>query len=62
MFLWTTNSRKTRQAPQKLRMARSVYQQIQATIGRLPAETGGAMGGSLEDGVVRHFFFDRTAT
>lgn len=38
-----------------------VYEQIRLTVGRLPAEQGGILGGKLTDGIVTHFHFDRQA-
>jgi hypothetical protein len=45
----------------RLVIARSVLGQIRATVGGLPAEHGGPLGGSRADGVVRAFHFDDTA-
>ncbi len=45
----------------RLVIARSVLAQIRDTVGRLPAEQGGPLGGSRADGVVRAFHFDDTA-
>ncbi len=42
-------------------MTRSVYEAIQASVGRYPAETGGILGGSRSDGVVRYYHFDTAA-
>lgn len=44
-----------------LRMARSVVHEIEQTVGALPAEQGGPLGGSRSEGVIRHFAFDRSA-
>jgi len=44
-----------------LRITASVLEQIRHTIGCLPAETGGMLGGRSADGVVTHFYFDGTA-
>jgi proteasome lid subunit RPN8/RPN11 len=44
-----------------LRMTRAAYKTIEASVGSLPAETGGMLGGSRADGVVRHFHFDQQA-
>ena len=44
-----------------LTMTRSVYKQIQETIGRLPAEQGGILGGDREVGAITHFCFDGSA-
>lgn len=52
----------TKQSPkvlQTLRMTRDVHEQIQRTIGLLPAEQGGILGGSRAEGVVRCFHFDQ---
>lgn len=38
-----------------------VMRAIEDTVGERPAEAGGALGGSREDGVVRAFHFDRDA-
>lgn len=40
-------------------MSRAVYDEIRHTVGRLPAEQGGLLGG--RNGMVTHFCFDRTA-
>lgn len=40
-------------------MTRSVLNEIRCTIGRLPPETGGMLGG--RDGVITEFYFDGTA-
>lgn len=44
-----------------LQIERSVIEEIRNTIGSMPAEQGGMLGGSRKDGVVRHFYFDRAA-
>lgn len=41
-----------------LPMTASVIEQIRASVGALPAESGGMLGGSRLDGVVRTFAFD----
>jgi proteasome lid subunit RPN8/RPN11 len=48
-------------APRPLEILRSVLDAIGATLGRRPAEEGGALGGSRADGIVRHFAFDASA-
>jgi hypothetical protein len=45
----------------RLTIAASVLRDIRGTVGRLPAEQGGPLGGSRADGVVRAFHFDDTA-
>jgi hypothetical protein len=45
----------------RLVMAASVLRHIRGTVGRLPAEQGGPLGGSRADGIVRAFHFDDTA-
>lgn len=45
----------------QLQMTRSVIEEIHKTIGSRPAEYGGILGGSREDGVVRYFYFDELA-
>lgn len=47
--------------PYRLKMTRSVYEAIRRTVGRLPAETGGALGGRYEDEVITAFRFDAEA-
>src|SRR5690349_11742898 len=44
-----------------LQISQSVIEEIRKTVGRLPAEQGGVLGGSREDGIVRHFYFDHSA-
>ncbi len=58
MFI-TSLPRKRVRTP--FRMTRSVYEAIKATVGRHPAETGGILGGSRSDGVVRYYHFDTAA-
>ena len=58
----------TRRAPQRdsasgikfnrIRLSRSVYESIRRTIGDQPAESGGLLGGSRKEGVVRVFRLD----
>ncbi len=48
--------------PRVFRMLTDVHQRIRAHVGLRPAETGGALGGSRQDGVVRHFAFDHTGS
>jgi proteasome lid subunit RPN8/RPN11 len=52
---------KTNRPPLRVPMARSVLEQIRRTIGSMPAEEGGALGGNRETGVVTHFYFDKSA-
>src|SRR5262249_48215189 len=47
--------------PQKLRILRSVLERIENTVGSMPAEQGGMLGGNRQDYVIRHFAFDRSA-
>ena len=44
-----------------LKMTRSVVELIRQTIGVRTAESGGMLGGSRSDGVIRHYHFDGTA-
>jgi proteasome lid subunit RPN8/RPN11 len=46
---------------QEMVIEASVLESIRAQIGGRPAEHGGVLGGSREDGVIRHFYFDGTA-
>jgi hypothetical protein len=45
----------------RLRMTRDVYEAIEATVGRLAAETGGALGWQLDERVVQFFTFDEAS-
>ena len=47
--------------PYRLKMTWSVYESIRRTVGHLPAETGGALGGRYEDEVITAFQFDAEA-
>jgi len=47
--------------PYRLKMTRAVYEAIRQTVGRLPAETGGALGGRYEDEIITAFQFDAEA-
>src|SRR5438105_4199738 len=49
--------------PKQLHMTKQVFTQICETIGMMPAEQGGILGGCRKDGVVEvtHFCFDETA-
>lgn len=51
----------TQAIPQKLHITSEVLGQIRDTIGSMPAEQGGILGGSREEGGISHFFFDRNA-
>lgn len=42
-------------------LTQTVLRGIQESIGRMPAEQGGILGGSREDGIVRYYQFDRSA-
>lgn len=44
------------------RITRQAYDAIRASVGAEPAEQGGILGGSRRDSVVRHFYFDTTAS
>jgi hypothetical protein len=44
-----------------LRITTNVYEAIRLTLGRLPAEQGGILGGNWNDGIVTHYYFDRRA-
>jgi proteasome lid subunit RPN8/RPN11 len=45
----------------KLRILEPVLREIERTIGSMPAEQGGALGGDRETGIVTHFHFDHSA-
>lgn len=45
-----------------LAITESCYRQIGATVGASDPETGIVLGGSRQDGVVRHVYFDRSAS
>jgi proteasome lid subunit RPN8/RPN11 len=42
-------------------MTAEVLRQVQSTIGSLPAECGGMLGGCRQSGLVSHYYFDGTA-
>ena len=44
-----------------LTMTREVVEAIRQTVGRRPSETGGALGGTYEDGLVAEYVFDAEA-
>ena len=44
-----------------LRLIAEVYDQIKDTVGALPAEHGGMLGGELSSGTISHFAFDNSA-
>lgn len=44
-----------------LKISRLVLEDIQRTVGALPPETGGMLGGNRDLGIVTHFYFDRGA-
>lgn len=46
----------------RLLMDERVYEQIRSTIGGLPAEHGGPIGGVRQDDKATHFYFDGTST
>jgi proteasome lid subunit RPN8/RPN11 len=46
---------------QALTIHRSVLEQIKQSIGTIPAESGGPLGGNRDEGVVTHFYFDHSA-
>ena len=50
----------TRTSP-RLRISQPVLDDIRGSLGRLPAERGGVLGGSRADGIVSHFYFDAQA-
>lgn len=58
-FLWSSPAVP---APSPLRVSLSVLAEIKNSVGTLPPERGGMLGGRPEDGVVTHFHFDKTAT
>src|SRR5438552_4675977 len=45
----------------KFVISEPVFEEIRRTIGSLPAETGGVLGGNLETGAITDFFFDEHA-
>jgi molybdopterin/thiamine biosynthesis adenylyltransferase/proteasome lid subunit RPN8/RPN11 len=45
-----------------LRVTKPVMAEVHATVGSRPPETGGMLGGSRLDAIVRHFRFDETAS
>ncbi len=45
----------------EVRIKASVVDEIRRTVGSLPAEQGGALGGDREIGCITHFYFDRSA-
>lgn len=47
--------------PNSLRVAQSVFDAIREQIGNRRAEQGGMLGGSRQDGIIRHFYFDEHA-
>jgi hypothetical protein len=47
--------------PWVLKMTSDVWEQIEATVGSKYAETGGPLGGSRDDFIVKCFHFDRSA-
>lgn len=55
-----SNGRREIKTP-SLQITKPMLEKIYATVGRLPAEHGGALGGSREDGIVRYYHFDDTA-
>jgi hypothetical protein len=50
-----------RSAPAPMRISLAVLEQIRRTVGALPPEHGGVLGGCPDSGVVTEFFFDRSA-
>lgn len=48
--------------PRSLRISRAVLDRVEQTVGRQPAESGGMLGGSRDDFIVRNFVFDRCAS
>ena len=49
------------EARPQLQISKTVLDQIRQSIGRLPPESGGLLGGARETGVVTHFHFDDCA-
>ena len=47
--------------PPKLKITREAHEAIRKTVGTLPSETGGMLGGDREKGVITHFHFDGEA-
>ena len=50
-----------RSAPAPMRITLAVLEQIRRTVGNLPPEHGGVLGGRPDSGVVTEFFFDGSA-
>jgi proteasome lid subunit RPN8/RPN11 len=48
--------------PQVMSITREVLKQIEDSVGRKPAETGGPLGGKREGFLVEHFYFDSSST
>jgi len=61
MMLKSFQKRRTRRNQASFLVTLSVLGKIRDTIGRLPAERGGVLGGRSEDGIVSEFYFDREA-
>ncbi|MFA6132825.1 MAG: ThiF family adenylyltransferase [Phycisphaerae bacterium] len=49
------------QTTAEIRLTAEVERSIRATIGSLPAETGGMLGGNIKDGLITKYYFDKTA-
>jgi hypothetical protein len=47
--------------PAMMKIQRGTFYEIKATVGSLKAETGGPLGGRLDDRIVSDFFFDQHA-
>jgi proteasome lid subunit RPN8/RPN11 len=47
--------------PPNLKITREAYEAIRKTVGALPSETGGMLGGDREKGIITHFHFDGEA-
>jgi len=61
MRRWIKLSRSDLREPQPLFITVSALRDIRRTVGRRPAETGGALIGGVKGEVVRHFHFDQSA-
>lgn len=55
------NSKKKDAAPPAMKISSRVLAHIDETVGSMPAETGGMLGGDRASGMVTHFHFDRNA-
>ena len=58
----TANKRKAGKKPEAFRITETVIKEIRTTIGSRSAEEGGMLGGDRTEGVVREFYFDKSAS